>query len=272
MPNSKSNIPRAQAMNHPIFFVGAGPGDPELITVKGRRLLQEADRIVYTGSLVPESLLDDRKATAKVYSSASLSLPETHQLLREGYLSGERVVRLHTGDPSLYGAIQEQMQLLDQESIPYSVVPGVSAVFAAAAALKQELTLPEVSQTVILTRIGGRTPVPEAERLASLASHQSTLVIYLSVQQIEQVVAEVTPCYDTDTPVIVAHRVGWTDEDFVRGNLGNIVSKVNAAGIRSQAIIMIGEVFGARDGRELRRSKLYDEAFEHGFRKAKSTR
>jgi len=272
MPNSKSNIPRVQAMSHPIFFVGAGPGDPELITVKGKRLLQEADRIVYTGSLVPESLLDGRKATAKVYSSASLSLPETHQLLREGYLSGERVVRLHTGDPSLYGAIQEQMQLLDQEDIPYAVVPGVSAVFAAAAALKQELTLPEVSQTVILTRIAGRTPVPEAERLASLASHQSTLVIYLSVQQIEQVVAEVTPYYDSDTPVIVAHRVGWPDEDFVRGNLGNIVSKVQSAGIRSQAIIMIGEVFGARGGKELRRSKLYDEAFEHGFRKAKSTR
>jgi precorrin-4/cobalt-precorrin-4 C11-methyltransferase len=258
-------------MSHPIFFVGAGPGDPELITVKGRRLLQEADRIVYTGSLVPESLLDDRKATAKVYSSASLSLPETHQLLREGYLSGERVVRLHTGDPSLYGAIQEQMQLLDQESIPYSVVPGVSAVFAAAAVLKQELTLPEVSQTVILTRIAGRTSVPEAERLGSLAGHHATLVIYLSVQQIEQVVAEVLPCYPSDTPVIVAHRVGWPDQSFVWGTLADIAAKVKAADIRSQAIIMIGEVFGVRDGKELKKSKLYDEAFEHGFRKAKSS-
>ena len=159
-------------MKHPIHFVGAGPGDPELITVKGRRMVQEADRIVYTGSLVPEALLEGRKASAKVYNSASLALPETHQLLREGYLLGERVVRLHTGDPSLYGAIQEQMQLLDQEGIPYAVVPGVSAVFAAAAALKQELTLPEVSQTLILTRMAGRTPVPEAERLGLLASHR----------------------------------------------------------------------------------------------------
>ncbi len=153
-------------MKHPIYFVGAGPGDPELITVKGRRLVREADRIVYTGSLVPEALLEGRKASARVFNSASLALPETHQLLREGYLLEERVVRLHTGDPSLYGAIQEQMQLLDQEGIPYAVVPGVSAVFAAAAALKQELTLPEVSQTVILTRLAGRTPVPEAERLS----------------------------------------------------------------------------------------------------------
>ncbi len=258
-------------MNHPIFFVGAGPGDPELITVKGRRLLAEADRIVYTGSLVPESLLQERKPTAKIYSSASLSLPETHELLREGYLSGERVVRLHTGDPSLYGAIQEQMHLLDREAIPYEVVPGVSAVFAAAAALKQELTLPEVSQTVILTRMAGRTPVPEAERLGSLACHHATLVIYLSVQQIEQVVDEVAPGYSPDTPVVVAHRVGWPDQGFVCGSLADIAAKVKAAGIRSQAIIMIGEVFGARGGKELKKSKLYDEAFEHGFRKAKHT-
>jgi precorrin-4/cobalt-precorrin-4 C11-methyltransferase len=265
-PGTKNQEPR-----YPIFFVGAGPGDPELITVKGRRLLQEADRIVYTGSLVPEALLDGRKASARVHSSASLSLSETHQLLREGYLSGERVVRLHTGDPSLYGAIQEQMQLLDQEGIPYSVVPGVSAVFAAAAVLKQELTLPEVSQTVILTRLAGRTPVPEAEQLASLASHRATLVIYLSVQQIEKVVAEVALFYPPDTPVIVAHRVGWPDEGFVHGNLADVVSKVQDASIRSQAIIMIGEVFGARDGKELKKSKLYDESFEHGFRKVKNT-
>jgi precorrin-4/cobalt-precorrin-4 C11-methyltransferase len=258
-------------MKYPIVFVGAGPGDPELITVKGRRLVQEADLIVYTGSLVPEALIADRKASAKVYSSASLALAETHRLLREGYHSGERVVRLHTGDPSLYGAIQEQMQLLDQEGIPYSVVPGVSAVFAAAAALKQELTLPEVSQTVILTRIAGRTPVPAAERLAALAGHHSTLVIYLSVQQIEEVVAEVAPGYHPDTPVVVAHRVGWPDQSFVYGNLADIASKVKAAGIRSQAIIMIGEVFGARGGIEMKKSRLYDEAFEHGFRKAKTT-
>ena len=261
---------RSQEPRHPIHFVGAGPGDPELITVKGRRLLQEADRIVYTGSLVPEALLEGRKASAETYNSASLSLLQTHQLLREGYLSGERVVRLHTGDPSLYGAIQEQMQLLDRENIPYAVVPGVSAVFAAAAALKQELTLPEVSQTLILTRLAGRTPVPEGERLSLLARHHATLAIYLSVQQIEEVVAEVAPFYGPDTPVVVAYRVGWPEQDFVRGNLGDIVSKVKAASVRNQAIILIGKVFGARERDELTKSKLYDESFEHGFRKAKN--
>ena len=259
-------------MKYPIHFVGAGPGDPELITVKGKRLLQEADRIVYTGSLVPEALLEDRKESARIYSSASLTLAETHELLREGYLSGERVVRLHTGDPSLYGAIQEQMQLLDRESIPYSVVPGVSAVFAAAAALKQELTLPEVSQTVILTRLAGRTPVPEKEQLSSLASHRATLAIYLSVRHIEEVVIEVEPFYGPETPVVVAHRVGWPDQEFLSGSLADIVSKVKAAGIRNQAIILIGEVFGAHARADLKKSKLYDETFEHGFRKAKNTR
>jgi precorrin-4/cobalt-precorrin-4 C11-methyltransferase len=259
-------------MKYPIYFVGAGPGDPELITVKGWRLIREADRIVYTGSLVPEALIEDRKAGARVHSSASLSLSETHELLREGHLKGERVVRLHTGDPSLYGAIQEQMQLLDQEGIPYSVVPGVSAVFAAAAALRQELTLPEVSQTVILTRLAGRTPVPETEQLHLLARHRATLVIYLSVQQIERVVAEVAPLYGTDTPVIVAYRVGWPEQAFLEGTLADIISKVKSSDIRSQAIILIGEVFGARCRKDLKKSKLYDESFEHGFRRANNPR
>lgn len=255
-------------MKYPIWFVGAGPGDPELITVKGRRLVQEADRIVYTGSLVPEVLLEARKAEALTFNSASMTLAETHRLLREGYLAGERVVRLHTGDPSLYGAIQEQMQRLDQEDIPYAVVPSVSAVFAAAAALKQELTLPEVSQTVILTRLAGRTPVPEREHLSSLAAHRSTLVIYLSVQQMAKVVAEVEPFYGSETPVVVAYRVGWPDQEFLQGKLADIASKVKAASIRRQAIIMIGDVFGARERDDLKKSKLYDEAFAHGFRGA----
>jgi len=255
-------------MKHPVWFVGAGPGDPELITVKGNRLVQEADLIVYTGSLVPEALLEGSKAGARTYSSASMTLAETHQLLREGYFAGERVVRLHTGDPSLYGAIQEQMQQLAREGIPYAVVPGVSAVFAAAAALKQELTLPELSQTVILTRLAGRTPVPERENLASLASHRATLVIYLSVQQLEKVVAEVVPWYGLDTPVVVAYRVGWPDEQILRGSLADIVSKVKAISIQRQAIIMIGDVFGAGGREDLKQSKLYDETFAHGFRRA----
>lgn len=253
-------------MKHPVQFVGAGPGDPELITVKGKRLLEEADRIVYAGSLVPETLLITRKESARIFNSAPLTLEETHALLKEGYLNGERVVRLHTGDPSLYGAIQEQMQLLEREGIPCSVVPGVSAAFAAAAALKQELTLPEISQTVILTRLSGRTPVPEKEAIASLAAHEATLVIYLSVQQMERVVSELTPFYPPETPVVVAYRVGWPDQKLVEGCLADIASLVQETGIKRQAVIMVGKVFGIRRGDGLKRSKLYDKGFQHAYR------
>lgn len=263
--------PKSEAlyMAHPIHFVGAGPGDPELITVKGRRLLREAGLIVFAGSLVPERLLEDRAEDAQIYNSASLTLAETHALLVRGYREGKRVVRLHTGDPSLYGAIREQMALLDSEGIPYEVVPGVSAVFAAAAALRQELTVPEMSQTLILTRMAGRTPVPERERLRSLASHGATLVIYLSVQQIESVIAEAASGYSPETPVVVAYRVGWPDELLVEGTLADIAAKVNEAGIKRQAIVMIGRVFGRGGPQDAGQSKLYDESFSHGFREAK---
>jgi precorrin-4/cobalt-precorrin-4 C11-methyltransferase len=255
-------------MKHVIHFVGAGPGDPDLITVKGRRLLEQADRVVYAGSLVPETLLACCKPDAEVFNSAPLTLKETHALLVDGYRQNSRVVRLHTGDPSLYGAIQEQMALLDEDGIPYQVVPGVSAVFAAAAALKQELTIPELSQTLILTRLGGRTPVPETEGLASLASHGATLAIYLSVQKIENVVTELRCCYAPDTPVVVAFRVGWPDELLLQTTLEKVAEDVRAAGISRQALIMIGKVFSARSHKNLKQSKLYDESFSHGFRKA----
>jgi precorrin-4/cobalt-precorrin-4 C11-methyltransferase len=251
-------------MLHPVYFVGAGPGDPELITVKGKRLIERADRIVYAGSLVPEALLEDRKPNAAIHNSAHLTLPETHSLLLEGHRADELVVRLHTGDPGLYGAIQEQMELLDRDGIPYEVVPGVSVVFAAAAKLCKELTLPETSQTVILTRLSGRTAVPEGEALASLASHRATMAIYLSVQQIEKVVLELAASYAADTPVVVAYRVGWPDEAFVHGTLESISKDVRAAGIGRQAIILVGDVFGAQGSSK--KSRLYDEAFSHGFR------
>lgn len=258
-------------MKHPVRFIGAGPGDPELITVRGMRYLQEADRVVYTGSLVPKRLLQYCKKGVKLHDSASLTLAQTHDLLKEGYAGGELVVRLHTGDPSLYGAIDEQIELLDADEIPHEVVPGVSAAFAAAAAINQELTIPEVSQTVILTRMGGRTSVPGKEQLSTLASHQATMVIYLSVQQIEKVVSELEEYYPPDTPAIVAYRVGWPDQLLVYGKLENIAEKVHAAGVKRQAIIMVGEVFRIKDllGKKGKRSKLYDEAFSHQFRDAK---
>jgi len=255
-------------MTKPVYFVGAGPGDPDLITVKGRRLLEEADRVIYAGSLVPPVHLEYCKPQASIHNSASLTLAQTHALIAEGYHNGELVVRLHTGDPSLYGAIQEQMALLDRERVPYQVVPGVSAVFAAAAALKQELTLPEVSQTLILTRLAGRTPVPEREQLRQLASHRATLVIYLSVQQIEQVVAELLHHYPAETPLVVAYRVGWPEEMLLKATLADAVSAVKAAGISRQALIMVGEVFAAAEKQQFAKSKLYDESFSHGYRKS----
>lgn len=257
-------------MKHPIRFVGAGPGDPELITVRGMRHLQEADRVVYAGSLVPEALLGYCKEGVELHDSAPLTLAQTHALLKDGYNGGELVVRLHTGDPGLYGAIREQMELLDKEGIPYETVPGVSAAFAAAAAINQELTLPEISQTVILTRLGGRTPVPEKEKLSMLASHQSTMVIYLSVQRIGSVIEELRKHYPANTPAVVAYRVGWPDQAFVHGDLENIAQKVGLAGINRQALIMVGEVFGirGRTGEDIKRSRLYDETFSHQFRDA----
>jgi len=257
-------------MKHPVAFVGAGPGDPELITVKGRRLLREADCIVYAGSLVPESLLGWARPEARRHNSASLTLEETHALLKEACLAGDRVVRLHTGDPSLYGAIREQMALLEKDGIPYEVVPGVSAVFAAAASLRKELTLPGISQTVILTRLSGRTPVPEPEALRSLATHRATMAVYLSVQEMETVVSELAFSYPPETPVVVAYRVGWPDELLLRGTLEDIASRVKASGIRRQALILIGGVLDPPDDPEAPlRSKLYDETFSHGYREAK---
>jgi precorrin-4/cobalt-precorrin-4 C11-methyltransferase len=255
-------------MRHPVQFIGAGPGDPELITVKGMRYLGQADLVIYAGSLVPVTLLGYCKENAQVHDSASLTLSQTHALIKEGYEAGEKVVRLHTGDPSLYGAIQEQMALLERDGIPHETVPGVSAAFAAAAAMNQELTIPEISQTVIFTRMGGRTPVPGKEDLAGLALHQATMVIYLSVQKIEHVVTELERHYPSDTPVVVAYRVGWPDQKIISGTLQNIVEKVRDGGIERQAIIMVGKVFGMKGqpGKKSKRSKLYDESFSHQFR------
>ncbi len=250
-----------------VSFVGAGPGDPELITVKGLRRLREAERVVYAGSLVPKTLLDECAPGTEIFDSASLTLEETHALIVAGVRAGQRVVRLHTGDPSLYGAIQEQMTLLDREGIPYEVIPGVSAVFAAAARIQRQLTLPEVSQTLILTRAAGRTPVPPKESLADLARHQATLAIYLSVSRIEEVVKDLRSAYPPSTPVVVAYRIGWPDEKIIVGELMDIALKVREAGIRRQAVILVGEVLAP--DRHGTRSRLYDGAFSHGFRNRK---
>ncbi|MBZ4658878.1 MAG: cobM [Desulfacinum sp.] len=250
--------------NGKVFFVGAGPGDPDLITVKGRRLLRRADRVVYAGSLVPRALLAQCRQGAEVYDSAPLTLEETHALLVEAAKRGRLVVRLHTGDPALYGAVQEQMRLLDRDGIDYEVVPGVSAAFAAAAHIRCQLTLPEVSQTVIFTRATGRTPVPDRESLRSLAAHRATMAIYLSVSRMDAVVEDLCGSYPQETPVVVAYRVGWPDERILRGTLADIAEKVREADIGRQAVILVGDALDP--GRHGTRSRLYDESFGHGFR------
>jgi precorrin-4/cobalt-precorrin-4 C11-methyltransferase len=250
-----------------VHFVGAGPGDAELITVKGARLLGEADVVVYAGSLVDRELVHRYAPHAQVWDSAGMTLAETTHTLADAAMSGNRAVRLHTGDPSIYGAIQEQMAELDKLGIDYDVVPGVTSAFAAAASLKQELTLPEVSQTVIITRLAGRTPVPEQESLSEIARIGATLVIYLSVSMIENVVTELLQgAYSLETTVAVVSKASWPDEQTVEGILGDIAAKVKSAGIGKQAVIIVGDVLKARRDGMKAVSKLYDENFSHEFR------
>jgi precorrin-4/cobalt-precorrin-4 C11-methyltransferase len=253
--------------HHPVVFVGAGPGDPELITLKGQRALAGADLILYTGSLIPRELLVHARPGAELADTAAMDLEAIVLRLVEAYRTGRRAVRLHTGDPSLYSAIHEQMVLLKEAQVPYKVIPGVTAGAAAAATLAQELTIPEVTQTVIYTRAAGRTPVPEAESLPKLAVHGATMVIYLSVQLIDTVVAQLLPHYGPRTPVAVVYRASWPDEKIIRGELASIAEKVKEASINRQALILLGPALAPE---EAGRSKLYDEAFSHGFRRGSS--
>lgn len=249
-------------LRRPVLFVGAGPGDPELITLKGARALAEADVVVWAGSLVHPDLLSHCRPGAAIHDSAVLDLPAIVNLLCEGYGRGEAVVRLHTGDPSLYGAIAEQMVELDVRGVPYEVVPGVSSFLASAAALKVELTRPEISQTVILTRRAGRTPVPDGQDLVSLAGHRATLCIFLSVGQLDGVVADLVRRYDVETPAAVVANASWPEQQIVRGTLADIAVRVAAAGISKTAMIVVGDALGTAGSR----SKLYDPAFSHGYR------
>jgi len=251
-----------EAAVHPVVFLGAGPGDPELITLKGRRLLDAADLVVYAGSLVNAALLDG--IAAACHDSAPLDLGAIMRLLADGHRRGLRVVRLHTGDPAIYGAIREQMQWLDEAGIPYEVVPGVSSAFAAAAALKKELTVPELTQTVIFTRQAGRTPVPERESLRNLAAAQATMCIFLSVAMIAAVVDDLLAGgYPADTPVAVVERASWPDQRIVQGSLADIAGKIQDSQIKKTAMIVVGPAL-AEDSRIV--SKLYDAEFSHEYR------
>lgn len=246
-----------------IYFVGAGPGDPELITVKGQRLLEKADVVIYAGSLVNPALLASVPASAEVYNSASMTLEEVLQVMIKAAGEGKLVVRLHTGDPALFGAIQEQIDALSEQGITSEVVPGVSSLFAAAAALQQEYTLPGVTQTVIITRLAGRTPVPESESLARLAEHRAAMCVFLSVHLLPQVVQALQSAnYPPDTPIAVVYKASWPDEVIVRGTLEDIAERVETAGISKTALILVGNFLG----KDYTRSRLYDPGFTHGYR------
>jgi precorrin-4/cobalt-precorrin-4 C11-methyltransferase len=248
-----------------VWFVGAGPGDPDLMTVKGRRLLEEADVVVYAGSLMPEGLRSLAKAGSEWHDSAKMALGEFMPVLVEAAKAGKKVVRLASGDSAIYGALGEMTEWLAREGVEYEVVPGVSSFLAAAAVLGRELTVPDVAQSVIITRSEGRTLMPEGERLMEFAKHRTTLVIFLSAQVIHKMVGELMSAYSEETPVAVVYRASWPDQKIVRGTLRDIAGKVLEAEIHMTAIVIVGEALTAKG----HRSRLYDEKFGHSFRRAK---
>ena len=247
-----------------VYFIGAGPGDPELLTIKGRRIIEQADVIIYADSLINPGVCSFARKEAEIHGSASLTLDEITEIMLSAVKEGKTIARLQSGDPSIYGAIQEQMDLLDEKEIEYEIIPGVSSLFAAAAALKTELTIPELSQTVIITRMEGKTPVPALESLKSLAQHQSAMAIFLSISLISEVVSALLEGgYAADTPVAVVYRASWKDELVLRTTLEKLAESVQTSGIKKQALILVGAFLDSK--KKDRRSRLYDRDFKHEY-------
>lgn len=243
-----------------MYFIGAGPGDPKLLTVRARDIIGRADVIIYADSLVSPEVCRFAPKKAEIYKSASLTLEEITEIIVKAVGEGKLVARLQSGDPSIYGAIQEQMTVLDGKGIAYEIIPGVSSLFAVAAALKTELTVPELSQTVIITRMEGKTPVPALENLKSLARHQASMVIFLSASLIEKVVAELLAGgYRPDTPAAVVYRATWQDEVILRAPLKSLAERVRAAGIKKQALILVGAFL---ETKKKTRSRLYNRSLK----------
>lgn len=252
-----------------ISFVGAGPGAPDLITVRGQQLLRQAQVVVYAGSLVNPALLRETREDCQIYNSAGMTLEEVISVMEEAHLCGKQVVRLHTGDPSLYGAIREQMDRLEERGIPYTVVPGVSSLCAAAAAVKREYTLPDVSQTVIVTRMAGRTPVPAGEELPLLAAHQATMVIFLSAGLLEGVQRQLLEGgYPPHTPAAIVYKASWPEEQTFPCTVGTLAKTAGENRITKTALILVGRFLEG----EYERSKLYDPGFTHGYREGEPQR
>lgn len=249
-----------------VDFVGAGCGAADLITVRGKKLIENADVLIYAGSLVNPELTKYAKNSCKIYNSAYMTLDEVIDVMKKAEAEGKNTVRLHTGDPSLFGAIREQTDRLDELGIEYRICPGVSSFCGAAAALKAEYTLPEVSQSVIITRMAGRTPVPEKESLESLASHGTSMVIFLSAGMTDEVSERLQKGgYTAETPAALVYKATWADEKVCRCTVGTLAETAEKNGINKTALIVVGDFLG--ENRHL--SKLYDPSFETGFRKAK---
>jgi precorrin-4/cobalt-precorrin-4 C11-methyltransferase len=259
-----------------VYIIGAGPGDPELLTLKAKRLIESSDVIIYADSLVPEEIAGFAKAGSQIYGSKDMALDEIMAVTLRAVADGKTVSRIQSGDPSLYGATLEQMRILESEGVDYEIIPGVSAAFAAAAVLKAELTVPEVSQTVIMTRAEGRVAMPEGEDLVDLARHRSTLVIFLSITRMFRVANQLQEAgYPADTPVAVVYRVGWPEELVIRGTLADIAQKVRDAKITLQALIIVGEAVNPKlldpdSGTKVAVSHLYSDDYTHLYRRAGS--
>ena len=248
-----------------VHFVGAGSGAADLITIRGKKLLEEADVVIYAGSLVNPELLSFTKSGCEIHNSAVMTLDEVINVMEKAEAGGKTTVRLHTGDPCVYGAIREQMDRLDKLGIAYDVCPGVSSFCGAAAALKAEYTLPDVSQTVVLTRMAGRTPVPDSESIESLAAHHSTMVIFLSTGMLEELSERlINGGYSTETPAAIVYKATWADEKVCHCTVGTLAATAKENGITKTALITVGDFLG--DVRSL--SKLYSADFETEFRKA----
>lgn len=252
-----------------VYIIGAGPGDPRLLTLRGAELIASCPVVLYTGSLVPREVLAHASPHARVLDSSGMTLDEILVVIVAARDAGEDVARVHTGDPVLFGSTAEQMRRMDQLGIEHEIIPGVSSFTAAAAVLGRELTLPELSQTVILTRAEGRTPMPDREKLEDLARHGSTLALFLSITLLAEVARALIPSYGEDCPVAVVHKATCPDQQIVLGTLADIRDKVRAAGIRTQSMVLVGRVLTATDFAD---SKLYDPAFTHRFRRGTRAR
>lgn len=251
-----------------VHFIGAGPGAPDLITVRGLRLIEKCPVCLYAGSLVPEEIVTSAPEGARVVDTASMHLDEIIAEIEAAHAKGQDVARVHSGDPSIYGAIAEQIRRLDDLGITYDITPGVSAYAAVAAEIGAELTLPDISQTVILTRTAMRSSsMPDGESLSELGKSRATLAVHLSINNLVNVVRDLTPHYGADCPVVIAYRATWPDQQYIFGTLGDIRAKVKGSGITRTALIMVGEVFGRKDFTD---SRLYAADHTHVLRPAKA--